>query len=82
MLQCVAVCCSELQCVAVYSEAAVDELLIVITIQCVAVCCGELQCAVVYLNAAVDELLIDIIIHNGSANSSRLIHNTIENTNR
>ena len=42
LLQCVAVCCSVLQCVAVRFE--VDLMCYCSVMQCVAVCCSVLQC--------------------------------------
>jgi len=53
VLQCVAVCCSVLQCVAASSQSDVCEVLIdlmvshVIEAKCVAVCCSVLQCVAV-----------------------------------
>ena len=51
MLQCVVVCCSVLQCVAMSSliiKLSVAVLEDVCSVwQCVAVCCSELQCAAV-----------------------------------
>ena len=44
-LQCVAVCCGVLQCVAVYVTSYVCDIISQMNaLQCVAVCCGVLQC--------------------------------------
>jgi len=58
VLQCVAVCCSVLQCVAVYQErsctlvlqARIIAIYVAVccsVLQCVAVCCSVLQCVAV-----------------------------------
>jgi len=44
VLQCVAMCCSVLQCVAVINSKSLDGLRLgVRVLQCVAVCCSVLQ---------------------------------------
>jgi len=57
VLQCVAVCCSVLQCVAIWWEASnrekSDHCLQCVAVccnmlQCVAMCCNELQCALLF----------------------------------
>jgi len=56
VLQCVAVCCSVLQCAAVYQWSSLHRYLVVaamghcdcFVLQCVAVCCSVLQCVAVY----------------------------------
>jgi len=50
MLQCVAVCCSVLQCVALGALGKARVLsgrCVAVVLQCVAVCCSVLQCVVV-----------------------------------
>ena len=49
VLQCVAVCCSVLQCVAGYMTCYTSCLVVCCSmLQCVAVCCSVLQCAAAY----------------------------------
>jgi len=59
VLQCVAVCCSVLQCVALSVCCSVLQCLavccIVSVLQCVAVCCSVLQCVAVVVVLAVLE---------------------------
>jgi len=53
VLQCVAVCCSVLQCVAFgcVNELCLDRLVCCSVLQCVAVCCSVLQC-VAFMNCS------------------------------
>jgi len=56
-LQCVAVCCSVLQCVAVIGGASnqscdTEHRLCCSVLQCVAVCCSVLQCVAVIASAS------------------------------
>jgi len=57
VLQCVAVCCSVLQCVAVYRKIDISFFAVYCSVlQCVAVCCSVLHCVAVCCSVSRDRL--------------------------
>ena len=74
MLQCVAVCCSVLQCVAVSrtdtfsgklptKREYITQRMLHSVVPCVAVFCSMLQCYINVLNAAAQDVCVCVCVH-------------------